>query len=322
MNQCALLLLALQCFLTSATRLLAIVKARGSEGGMVLSIDPSTGQSNTLANTTLPPDVGVGIGYEDHTVYYEAWDEHAQQNALMTVNSTSSQSKSVPITGNVFDFEFNAGELFGLSDTNGLTAVGTMQRGTGAFTQLNALEVPGGQDLLMGQSFDQPRRAFTFITGDSTGVSRLLTVGLDGGKTIVSGGIKGAVEGESFQLMSMSIVPSASPAKGAPTAVGVGCNLIPIPHDCALLTIDVATGNHTSKPVMLKPPSGSTPIPIYAFDKATRQLHQLFELPASQNGFPDSCVISIHTDSGVYGECITLPPAYEYLAMLERTITA
>jgi hypothetical protein len=178
---------------------------------------------------------------------------------------------------------------------------------------MNMVDVPASLSLLMGQSFDHHRRAFTLLGGDyQTGESHLLTVGLDGGGTTVSGAIKGPIKGQRFQLESIAVIESPGDKV---IAVGVGCDTSQALPPCGMVTVDVATGNHTRKAVVLATPTAATVIPIYAFNKATMQLHQLFQLPTG-----DACVITINVETGLHGKCISLSTLYTYLSMLETPI--
>jgi hypothetical protein len=88
------------------------------------------------------------------------------------------------------------------------------------------------------------------------------------------------------------------------------------------------TGKHVPSrpPRKLKPPTGSTIVPVYAYDATARTLHQMFQLPnpdPSARGGGPWCVLSVHVDTGVQmGDCVVLPSSYRYMAVHRTTINA
>ena len=88
-----------------------------------------------------------------------------------------------------------------------------------------------------------------------------------------------------------------------------------------VIMVNRLTAAPVQPPVLLHPgpPTGATPLPLYALDADKRVLHQLWAHMCGGE-VCEVCVMPVAIDSGKNGECVVLSSDYAYLAMYERVV--
>ena len=325
--------------------------ADGSSGGALLAIDPSDGNVTLIANTSVPPDTGVGMAFDGMSLYYEGWDDVAGRNTFVTTfirTFGKSNSISMPRDDNVFNFEFDAtGKLFALSATQGNLSVGGVDSMTGNFTAAAAVDSALGVELLSGSTFEPAGppgsglEGGTFVLlsrrkGSAQPACVIVSASLDPKvPTVLSPPVQGLLG--PVLLSSIALLPGPSGSPGWNSVVGIGQSVAQ-PSQFVVVRVHRATGMPVAPPLLLfpGPPDGATIEPIYALDAEKRLLHQIFSRAGCSLAVPATatattvvragggcpvCLLSVDIDTGKHGECVALPTDYVFLTILEKVVT-